>query len=401
MLIVMKFGGSSLASASHIRHAAELVLNARQEGHRTVVVVSAQGDTTDDLVCRARELSPSPEPREEDVLLSCGEQMSMALLAMYLRELGCPAVSLCGWQAGILTDSRHGDARIRVIDPGRVRRELAAENVVVVAGFQGVDEGGDITTIGRGGSDTTAVALAAALQADVCRIYTDVKGVYSADPRLVETAMIHRDISYEEMLEMASLGAQVLHSRAVELAQEKQVQVEVRSTFDPGEGGTFVCGESRTGARVRGVACDEAVAMVTVNGLDTGLATGTLFSALAESGVSIDVIIRSPGSGPRQGTVSFSVRESDGEKALAVVKSCRRALDFHSCTVESGMAKVSVVGAGMADGCGVAAKMLRALQDGAIEPRYITTGEIRISVILPREQAKQAVQLVHRAFFEE
>lgn len=400
MLIVMKFGGSSLASASHIRHAAELILQSRQEGNQTAVVVSAQGDTTDDLVCRAQELSLHPDARESDVLLSCGEQMAMALLTIRLRELGCPAVSLCGWQAGIFTDSRHGDARIHAIDPGRIRRELAAENVVIVAGFQGVDEAGDITTIGRGGSDTTAVALAAALQADVCRIYTDVKGVYSADPRLVESAMIHRDISYEEMLEMASLGAQVLHSRAVELAREKQVNVEVRSTFDPGDSGTFVCSESRTGARVRGVTCDEAVSMVTVHGLDTGLATGTLFTALAESGVSIDVIIRSPGRGTRQGTVSFSVSESDGEKAAAVVKSCHHALDFRSCVVESGMAKVSVVGAGMADGCGVAAKMLRALQDGAIEPRYITTGELRISVIIPREQAKQAVRLIHRAFFE-
>lgn len=401
MLIVMKFGGSSLASASHIRHAAELILQSQQEGNQTVVVVSAQGDTTDDLVCRARELSAAPDARELDVLLSCGEQMSMALLAIRLRELGCPTVSLCGWQAGIFTDSRHGDARIQAIDPGRVRRELAQENVVIAAGFQGMDEGGDITTIGRGGSDTTAVALAAALGADVCRIYTDVKGVYSADPRLVEGAMLHRDISYEEMLELASLGAQVLHRRAVELAQEKQVQVEVRSTFDPGDRGTFVCGETPAGARVRGVACDEAVSMVTVHGLDTGLATGTLFAALAESGVSIDVIIRSPGGGAGQGMVSFSVEEADGEKAAAVVRSCRHTLDFRSCVVESGMAKVSVVGAGMADGCGVAAKMLRALQDGAIEPRYITTGEIRISVVIPREQARQAVQLIHRAFFED
>lgn len=400
MLIVMKFGGSSLASASHIRHAAELILQSRQEGNQTVVVVSAQGNTTDALVCRAQELSRHPDARESDVLLSCGEQISMSMLAIRLRELGCPAVSLCGWQAGIFTHGQHGDARIYAIDPGRIRRELASENVVIVAGFQGVDEAGDITTIGRGGSDTTAVALAAALQADVCRIYTDVKGVYSADPRLVEAAMLHRDISYEEMLEMASLGAQVLHSRAVELAREKQVNVEVRSTFDPGNRGTFVCSESSASSRVCGVTCDNAVSMVTVHGLDTGLATGTLFSALAESGISIDVIIRSPGHGARQGTVSFSVAEKDGDKAAALVQSCHHALDFRSCTVESGMAKVSVVGAGMADGCGVAAKMLRALQDGAIEPRYITTGELRISVILPKEQAEQAVKLIHRAFFE-
>ena len=215
MLIVMKFGGSSLASAGHIRRAAQLIVEQREKGDQVAVVVSAQGDTTDDLISKALEITETPQGRERDMLLSCGEQMSMALMAMQLEALGCPAVSFCGWQAGILTEARHGDAHILKVEPRRIRQALEAGKVAVVAGFQGVDENEEITTIGRGGSDTTAVALAAALKADVCRIYTDVKGVYSADPRVVDQALVHRQLSYDEMLEMAALGAQVLHCRAV------------------------------------------------------------------------------------------------------------------------------------------------------------------------------------------
>lgn len=400
MRIVMKFGGSSLASAIHIRRAAELILRQRADGDQVTVVVSAQGDTTDELLEKAREICPEPVGRERDMLLCCGEQMSMALMAMQLEALGCPAVSFCGWQAGIRTEARHGDARILKVEPRRVLAALEAGKVAVVAGFQGVDGEEELTTLGRGGSDTTAVALAAALQADVCRIYTDVQGVYSADPRVVEQAQIHREISYNEMLEMASLGAKVLHSRAVELAREHGVRVEVRSTFAPQTGGTALGGECGHGQPVRGIACDDRVDMVTVMGLGDGAETCRLFTCLADSGVSIDVIIRSPGDLPETGVVSFSVGASDRETVAAVLKSNRRQLGFSGFAVQTDMAKVSVVGAGMSDGCGVAAKMLRALQEGSIRPRYITTGELRISVILPKEQAGEAVRLIHAAFFE-
>ena len=400
MRIVMKFGGSSLASAIHIRRAAQLVARQHADGDRVVVVVSAQGDTTDELIEKAREITPEPGGRERDMLLCCGEQMSMALMAMQLEALGCPAASFCGWQAGIRTEARHGDARILKVEPQRLEQALEAGKVAVVAGFQGVDGNGELTTLGRGGSDTTAVALAAALKADVCRIYTDVKGVYSADPRMVAGAQIHREISYDEMLEMAALGAKVLHSRAVELAREHGVRVEVRSTFAPQTGGTALGSECGHGQAVRGIACDDRVDMVTVTGLGAGAETCRLFTCLADSGVSIDVILRSPGDLPDQGVVSFSVGAADREKVESVLKSCRRELDFSAFSVQTDMAKVSVVGAGMSDGCGVAARMLRALQEGEIRPRYITTGELRISVILPRAQAQQAVRLIHAAFFE-
>lgn len=255
MRIVMKFGGSSLASAEHIRRAARMAARHRNRGEEVVVVVSAQGDTTDELLERMKSVSPAPPPREKDVLLSCGEQMSMALMAAALERMGVPAVSLCGWQAGIRTDDRHGDARILRIDRRRILEELSRGKTVIVAGFQGVDEDKDITTIGRGGSDTTAVALAAALHADLCRICTDVDGVYSADPRLVPDAIPYHAVSYEEMQEMADLGAQVLHARAVALAKKHRVPLEVcSSALEEGER-TRICGDCGPRPPVRGVVC--------------------------------------------------------------------------------------------------------------------------------------------------
>ncbi len=386
MRIVMKFGGSSLATADRVQRAAALAAREREQGHQVAVVVSAQGDTTDELIARAEELCPAPPPRERDMLLACGEQMSMALMAMALEALGCPAMSFTGWQAGIRTGSRHGEAPIVEVSPHRVLRALEQDKVAVVAGFQGIDEQGEITTIGRGGSDTTAVALAAALQADVCRIYTDVKGVYSADPRVVEAARVHREISYDEMLAMADLGAQVLHSRAVELAREKAVRVEVRSTFFPQDTGTALCGGG-TGDAVRGIASDDAVTMVTVH--CPGSDTCRLFSLLAESGIAIDVIIRSPGSG--RGQVRFSVSTADGDRVTRLLE------DYGPVETRPDMAKVSVIGAG--GGCGVAAKMLSALRQGGIRPEYITAGDLRTSVILPKARAEDAVRLLHAAFF--
>ncbi len=391
MRIVMKFGGSSLATAVQMRAAAGLVAAERNQGNQVAVVVSAQGDTTDELEARAEEVCARPNPREKDQLLACGEQMSMALMAMALEALDCPALSLTGWQAGIRTEPRHGEARILRVEPDRIRQAWEQGKVAVVAGFQGIDSRGEVTTIGRGGSDTTAVALAAALGADACRIYTDVKGVYSADPRVVEAAQVHREISYDEMLTMADLGAQVLHSRAVELAREHQVRVEVRSTFAPQDSGTALCtGEPKN--PVRGITCDDAVTMVAVT--CPGRETCRLFARLSESGVPIDVIIRSPGSG--QGRVRFSVSAADGSRVADLLAQWD---DLHIGQSETreGMAKVSVIGAG--GGCALAARMLEALQQGGIEPSYITTGDLRTSVILPKEQAEQAVRLLHAVFF--
>ena len=399
MLIVLKFGGTSLLDRERILRAARRARALQQQGAQVVVVVSARGHTTDAIVADMAELCRTPDAREADMCLSSGEQLSAGLMALALRSLGCDAVSLTGGQAGLVTDSCHGNARVITLDSRRIRQELAGGKVVVVAGFQGISESGDITTLGRGGSDTTAVALAAAIGADVCRIYTDVKGVYSADPRVVEQARVHREISYDEMLEMAALGAQVLHSRAVELAREKQVRVEVRSTFSPEDGGTALCRESTAERGVRGIACDDNVAMVTVMGLGSGAGTCRLFGLLAESGIAIDVIIRSPGSG--SGRVRFSVSADDSDRVTALLRSCQQELGFSGFLIHPGMAKVSVVGDGLGGGCGVAAKMLQALQAGGIEPAYITTGDKRTSVIVGKDQACPAVRLLHTAFFGE
>ena len=397
MRIVMKFGGSSLASSSRIDNAARLIAARREGGDEVVAVVSAQGDCTDELLEKSRQVSAHPAPRELDALLSSGEQIAMALVALRLQELNCPAVSLAGWQAGICTDSRHGAARITGVDTCRILAELKKGRVVVAAGFQGIDPEGDVTTIGRGGSDTSAVALAAALQADLCQIYTDVSGVYSADPHLVQEAVRHDEISYDEMLEMSTLGAQVLHNRSVLLARDCGVRLEVRNSFQP-ECGTRVGGE-RCVSAVSGVTCDSDVAMMTVTGVDDGAATCRLFSALARSGVSIDVIIRSPGTAEKRGVVSFSLGGDSIHRARAALEEHRGEIGYNCLLVEPEMAKVSAVGAGMQGSCGVASRMLEALREANIEPRYITTGEIRISVVLPRPQAAEAVRRVHAAFF--
>lgn len=399
MRIVMKFGGSSLATVSRIDNAARLIAARYREGDQVVAVVSAQGDCTDELIEKGKEISEKPEARELDVLLAAGEQISMALVTMRLWDLGCPAVSLLGWQAGICTDARHGAARITGVDSRRILKELSQEKIVVVAGFQGIGPDGDVTTIGRGGSDTTAVSLAAALKADLCQIYTDVSGIYSADPRVVEEAVRHEEISYDEMMEMATLGAKVLHNRSVILAKNCGVPLEVRSSFAP-EYGTRVGGEQGMGA-VSGITCDREVAMMTLTGVDDGAATCRVFSILAKSGVSIDVIIRSPGTVERRGVVSFSLAESCVSTAKAALEENQADLGYHFLLIEPEMAKISAVGAGMQGDCGIAARMLEALRSGGMEPRYITTGEIRISVIIPRSVATDAVRRVHKEFFSE
>ncbi len=394
MLIVMKFGGSSLATSEKIENAAMLIAEQHKAGSEVVVVVSAQGDTTDRLEQKAFDLSERPQERERDVLLSCGEQISMALMAIKLCSLGIPAVSLTGWQAGIKTDTRHLAAQITDITPKTVRQVLEKGAVAVIAGFQGVSPQGDITTIGRGGSDTTAVALAGALKADLCRIYTDVSGVYSADPRIVGSAVLHDSISYDEMLEMANLGAGVLHNRSVELAKQSGVKIEVLSSFER-KPGTIVA-NSVGERKVSGITCDDSVAMVHIEGASGGKATCILLNLLADSAVPIDVLIRS---GDASGKISFSIDRSNTFEIENMFKQHGQALSGMHYTIEDNMSKVSVIGAGRGENCIVLARMMSALSLQGIEPDYITTGRMRSSAIIDKSLSKKAVCAIHAEFF--
>lgn len=398
MLIVMKFGGSSLATDDKIENAANIIANSKLQGNQIVAVVSAQGKTTDELVSKGLNIASVPSPRENDVLISSGEQISMSLMAMKLNAIGCDAVSLCGWQAGIYTDDRFGNANITRIDTERVKSELDSGKVVIVAGFQGVSENNDITTLGRGGSDTTAIALAAALNADACFIYTDVSGVYTANPRVVEDAMKHADISYDEMLEMSTLGAKVLHNRSVLMAKRSGVKFEVLSSFD-GQRGTLVH-DFAQGKYVSGVVCDDNVAMINVIGIDSGEATCKLFSLLAQNNIQVDIIIRSPRSFDGLGVVSFSVAEKTVKSVLWLLNEKETELGYDHVYVEKDLAKISAVGSGIADSCIVASQMLSALNDLGLEPKYITTGEIRISVIIPKSRAAEAEKAIHSILFK-
>ncbi|MEE0682362.1 MAG: aspartate kinase [Candidatus Gastranaerophilaceae bacterium] len=397
MLIVMKFGGSSLSTADRIDNAARIIAKRREEGDDVVAVVSAQGGVTDKLVRKGLETAESPSLRENDVLLSSGELVSMSLMAMKLCSIGVDAVSLSGWQAGIHTSGQHGGASISYIDTKRILAELEAKRAVIVAGFQGINDAGDITTLGRGGSDTTAIALAAALHADSCYIYSDVRGVFSADPKTVDHAVKHEEISYDEMLEMSSLGAKILHNRSVGMAKQSGVQFEVLSSFD-GQRGTLIHDFSRENC-VSGIVCDDNVAMISALGIDSGGATSKLFSFLAENNIHVDTIIRSPRSDGLRGVVSFSVPGSSLKDVISAINGKKGAVEFERLAVEDNLAKISVVGTGMADGCGVAARMLVALSRIGIEPKYITTGEIRVSVIIKKALAEVAANAVHDEFF--
>ena len=393
-LIVQKFGGSSLSDIEKIKNAAALAATEYRHEHRVVMVVSAQGKTTDQLLKSAGETCLRPSERECDALLATGEQASCALMAMTLCGMGIPAVSLCGWQAGVFTDRSYGRARIRKIETARILRELAEGRIVVVAGFQGVTEQGDVTTIGRGGSDTTAVALAAALKADVCRIYTDVDGVYSADPHIVPEAVKHYEIDYDEMLELASLGAKVLHNRSVEMAKRFGVPLEVRSSFT-NRVGTKVRGVTVEQKNVSGVARDNNVAMVRISGMKPAeSAACRLFSYLADKKISVDIILQ-----PQEGEIVFSLARNTLQWAVEALDEGREALGFERFSVEERVCKVSIVGVGMANSYGVAARMLQALSEAKVPVRYITTSEIKISVIVPEEDGIRATTAVHAAFF--
>ena len=401
MLIVQKFGGSSVADTARIKNVAGIISECFLEGNEVVVVLSAQGDTTDELLEKAAQLNHNPSRRELDMLLATGEQQSIALMAMCLEAMGLPVVSLLGWQAGMSTDSAYGNARIRRINPERLRRELDKRRIVLVAGFQGITKYDDITTLGRGGSDATAVALAAALHADRCQIFTDVDGVYTADPRKVPAARKLDEITCDEMLELASMGAQVLMNRSVQLAKRYGVELEVLSSITR-KPGTLVkeVTKDMEEMKITGIAKDEKVARITVEGLpDTPGTAFKIFGAVAREGVNVDIIIQANG---RNGVndMSFTVAEADVDKALRAAENKKGALGFEQVSVDHNIAKVSVVGAGMMSNSGIAALIFEALNDEHINIQMISTSEIKISVILAQDQADRAVAAIHRKFFE-
>ncbi|ADI02230.1 aspartate kinase [Syntrophothermus lipocalidus] len=398
-LVVQKFGGSSVASVERIKNVARRVKAEKDNGNRVVVVVSAMGDTTDEILNLAKQIGPLLSEREIDMLLATGEQQSAALLALTLNNMGCKAVSLTGWQAGIYTDTLHTKARISKIHPDRIWKELREGNVVVVAGFQGMTGDGDITTLGRGGSDTTAVALAAVLKADICDIYTDVDGVYTADPRVVPNAKKLSWISYDEMLELASLGAVVMQPRAVEFAKLHGVRVQVRSSFNGGNGTTIMEGrEMENGRIVTGVAHDLNVAKLALFDVpDVPGMAKTIFKALAQQGINVDMIIQSATRDERN-DISFTITRDDLARALPVVEKVAGEIGANGFTYGEDVAKVSIVGAGMQSNPGVAASMFEALADEGINIQMISTSEIKVSCIIDADSVEKAVNALHAKF---
>ena len=399
-LIVQKFGGSSVANAERVNNVARIVTDTYKKGNKVVVVVSAQGDTTDDLIEKQMEINPNASKRERDMLLAAGEQISIALLAMAIEKIGCPVVSLLGWQAGVRTTSSHTNARIKAIDSERIQRELDHNRIVIVAGFQGITKYGDVTTLGRGGSDTSAVALACGLHADLCQIYTDVEGVYTADPRKVKDARKLSEISYDEMLELATLGAQVLHNRSVELAKKYNLELEVLSSLTCAPG-TIVKEATRVESMlISGIAKDTDIARISVVGVpdEPGLAF-KMFSKLAAKDVNIDIILQSVG---RDGTkdIAFTVAKDKLNDAKAVIEAFMHSLKAQRVIFDQNVAKVSIVGAGMESHSGFASKMFEALYNANINIQMISTSEIKISVLINSEDADRAVSALHDKFFE-
>ena len=395
-LIVQKFGGSSVANAEHILRAADIITDTYDKGNSVIVVVSAQGNTTDQLIAKAAEISDHPSSREMDVLLSTGEQISMALLAMAIEKKGYPVVSLAGWQAGFITESNHRNARIIHIDTQRMKTELDKNNIVIVAGFQGIDLFHNITTLGRGGSDTSAVAIAAFLGADKCEIYTDVDGVYSTDPRIVPNAQKLSEITYDEMLELASCGANVLHNRSVEIAKKYSINLEVRSSIHPETPGTQIreiCKSEKS--LVKGVAIDHNISRISVLSVpdNPGIAF-KLFSSFAENNINVDLILQSVGFGGKK-DISFTVSSDHLQEALALTKVFRKSVDAGEVTYCDTVSKVSVVGSDMLSNPGVAAKVFEILGENDINISMISTSEIKISVLVDEELSEKAVQVIH------
>jgi aspartate kinase len=402
-LVVQKYGGSSVADAEKIKRVAQRIVDARRSGNDVVVVVSAMGDQTDDLLDLAQQVTPLPPPRELDMLLTAGERISMALLAMAIANLGASARSFTGSQAGVITDSSHGRARIIDVSPGRITEALADGHIAIVAGFQGVSQDTkDITTLGRGGSDTTAVALAAALQASVCEIYTDVDGVFTADPRIVPTAQRIPRISYEEMLEMAACGAKVLHLRSVEYARRQRLPIHVRSSFSQSEG-TYVVAVSEEEqveqAIISGVAHDRSEAKVTVVGVPDkpGEAAG-IFAALADADINIDMIVQNVSGAAGRTDISFTLPKTDGPAAMAALEKVKPAIGFENLLYDDHIGKVSLIGAGMKSHPGVSKTFFAALGEVNVNVEIISTSEIRISVLVRDTDVDVAVRALHDAF---
>ena len=399
-VIVQKFGGSSVADAECVFRVAKRITDTYAAGNEVCVVLSAQGDTTDDLIEKANEINPNASRREMDMLLACGEQISISLMAMAIEKLGYPVVSLCGWQIGMNTDSNHSTARIRKVDCERVREELDKKRIVLVAGFQGIDRHGDVTTLGRGGSDTTAVALAVALQADLCQIYTDVDGVYTCDPRIVENAFKLDEITYNEMLELASMGAQVLHNRSVELAKSYNVRLEVLSSFS-GNPGTIVKEVVKKVEKtyITGVAQDKKIARVALVELDDipGMAY-KLFSILAKGKINVDMILQSLGRNDKKDIV-FTLAEKDVPACIQLLEQNRDSLNYDHIDINTDVSKVSIVGAGMQGNAGVAVQMFEALYQQHINIHMISTSEIKLSVLIDKDDSERAVRVIHDKFF--
>lgn len=399
-LIVQKFGGSSVANAERVMNVASIVTDTYAKGNDVVVVVSAQGDTTDDLIEKANEINPKASKREKDMLLAAGEQISISLLAMAIEKLGYHAVSLLGWQAGFNTTSAHTSARIRKVEPDRIKKELDKRYIVIVAGFQGISKYGDITTLGRGGSDTSAVAIAAAMHADLCQIFTDVEGVYTADPRKVKNAKKLQEISYDEMLELATLGAQVLNNRSVEMAKKYNIELEVLSSMTKASG-TIVKEKTKMEKMlISGVAKDTDVARISVMGVPNipGLAF-KMFSKLSAKDINVDIILQSIGHDGKK-DISFTVAKNRGEEAVALMKEYTENLGAEEILYDDKVAKISIVGAGMESHAGVATKMFEALYDAQVNIQMISTSEIKVSVLIDSADADKAVSAIHSKFFD-
>lgn len=399
-LIVQKFGGSSVADAERVFNVAKIVTDTYKKGNDVVVVVSAQGDTTDDLIAKQMEINPEANKRERDMLLASGEQISISLLAMACEKLGVPAISLLGWQAGFQTTSAHTSARIKNVDGQRIRQELDQHKVVVVAGFQGINRHEDLTTLGRGGSDTSAVAIAASLHADLCQIFTDVEGVFTADPRKVKNAIKLKEISYDEMLELATLGAQVLNNRSVEMAKKYGIELEVLSSLT-NKPGTIVKEKPKMEKMIiSGVAKDCDIARISIKGIpnEPGFAF-KVFSKLSAKDINVDIILQSVGN---EGTkdIAFTVAADKGQEAVDTLNDNKDALGFEEVTLDKDVAKISIVGAGMESHAGVATKMFEALYNNNVNIQMIATSEIKTSVLIAKKDADRAVSAIHDKFFD-
>jgi aspartate kinase len=404
-LIVQKYGGSSVSNAEAMKRVASRIVATKKAGHQVVVVVSAMGDTTDELIDLANQITPLPAGRELDMLLTAGERISMALLAMAIKNLGFEALSFTGSQAGVITDSKHGKARIIDVTPGRIQEALKQDAIAIVAGFQGISQDTkDVTTLGRGGSDTTAVALAAALDADVCEIYTDVDGVFSADPRIVPAARKLRSVTYEEMLELAACGAKVLHLRCVEYARRFDLPIHVRSSFSNLEGTWVVSDQPEGGnmeqAIISGIAHDKSEAKVTIVGVpDRAGVAARIFQSIADSDINIDMIVQNVSAAATGLTdISFTLPRTDGSKATSIVQKLQGEIGFQSIQYDDQIGKLSLIGAGMRSHPGVTATFFAAMAEAGVNVEMISTSEIRISIVCRQADLDRAVKAAHTAF---